>query len=157
MELVGGLQQAIYDTVHNYVDPARPGHRGAAALAPKLGTSPAVLSNRVNPFLPGHKLGLLESVPLQITARDYSICNEYCAALGRVAIELPPVDDVGDVALLEQYLELVERLGEQAGVIRAALADSRITWNEVAHIRTSADSAIRALLGLVHRLEGLAR
>lgn len=156
-EFVGGLEQAIYDTVHEFVDPARPGHRGAAALAPRLGKSPSVLSNQASPFVPGHKLGLLESVPLQIAAKRFDILHEYAAALGHVAIELPPCDDVSDVALLDQWAEFHQLLGEQAGAIREALRDTRISFNEITRIRTATDAAVRALLGLVHRLEGLAR
>lgn len=153
-ELYGSVETAIYETVNGYVDP-NTRQRGATALAPKVGMLPATLSNKANP-LQDHKLGLCESIPLQLVADDYHILYAYSQSLQHVAYKLPTTSNVGDVELLNQYAEMHASLGDLAGKIRDALADGRIYFEEVQAIRAAFDASTRAGLGLLARLEALA-
>ncbi len=155
-ELWGDLDDAIHATVHDYTDPLT-GKRGAAALAPRMGVSSGTLSNKANPTMPDHKLGLAESITLQFVSTDYSILYCYARTLGHCAWPLPPVSGQGDVELLDAYAEVHAKTGTVARTIRAALADRRITAVEVAAIREAFDDQVRAGLALLSRFDGLAQ
>lgn len=153
-ELYGQLDSAVYETVHGYRDPATR-QRGAVALAPRLGMPAGTLSNKANPTMPEHKLGLAESVAVQVAADNFQILHAYAASLRHCAWALPLHSSVGDVELLDAYAAVNERCGLKARAIRDALSDKRVTRKEVAEIRARFDDEVRAGLELVSRLEAL--
>lgn len=153
-ELYGRLDSAVYDTVHGYRDPATR-QRGAVALAPRLGMPAGTLSNKANPTMPEHKLGLAESAAVQVAADDFQILHAYAAALRHCAWALPLPSNVGDVDLLDAYAAVNEYCGHKAKAIREALSDHRVTREEVAKIRECFDDEVRAGLELMSRLEAL--
>lgn len=113
---VSNIDRAAYDTVHDF-----PG--GAAALAERANLrNGKTLSNMVKPENAGHKLGLKQSIPIQIAANDYRILHAYNAALNHVAIRLPDVASCSDIELLDAYAAWTSDIGETAEAIRAALA-----------------------------------
>lgn len=152
-ELVNPIARAAHDLVHAYRD-QRTGRRGAAALAPRLGMNPGTLANKVNP-LQEHELTLTESVQLQIAASDYRILTAYAGVLGHAVYELPTTGDLGDVELLTRYTEYHAKVGAQAGEIRRALADRRVTAVEVDAIKDAFRSVIGAGLALLARFDAL--
>lgn len=152
-DLVNPISRAAHDLVHAYRDP-RNGRRGAAALAPRLGMNPGTLANKVNP-LQEHELTLTESVQLQVAAADYRILHAYAGVLGHAVYELPSTGDLGDVELLTRYTEYHARVGAQAGEIRRALADRRVTTVEVEAIKDAFRSVISAGLALLARFDAL--
>lgn len=78
---VTNLDKAAYDTVHDF-----PGR--AAAVAEMAGfPSATVVSNLVNPNNYDHKLGLKQSIPIQLVTHDFRILHAYAAALGHIAIK----------------------------------------------------------------------
>jgi hypothetical protein len=153
-ELYGQLDMAIYDTVHDYRDP-RTRARGSTALAPRCGMHPGTLNNKADPGIDTHKLGLVESVPVQLAADDYRILHAYAADLGHCAWQLPAATSASDVEVLDAYALVHERAGKKAAAIRAALADNRVTTAELAEIRHHFDAEVRAGLQLLSRLEAL--
>jgi len=155
MELFDRLDRMMYDTVHDYVD-RRTRTRGAVALAPKVGLQSGTLSNKVNPTIDTHQLGLRESVPLQLAAKDFRILQAYASALGHCVYALPD-DCVGsDVELLTQYADFHVTVGKHSGVIRESLRDGRINPAEIAAVRGAFDDLVRAGLCVLLRLEALA-
>lgn len=151
------LDRAIHATVHDYQD-ERTRQRGAVALAPRVGMQAGTLSNKANPMIETHHLGLRESVPLQIAAHDCRILHEYALALGHIAYRLPSSSTpVSDLALLDDYAAFHAAVGRKATAIRNALADGRIERAEVEDIRGEFEAAICAGLELLARLEVLAR
>lgn len=154
-ELIGPVERAAYETVHTFVD-RRTGQRGAVALAPKVGMTANALSNRVNPEQDQAKLGLHESIQVQIAAGDYSILHAYAQVLGHVAYQLPEGVN-SDTALLEQWAEFSAAVGRKSEAIRSALADGRFSPTEVDQIRRHLHAAIRAGIQLVARIEGLSQ
>lgn len=152
-DLIDPVADAIYRLVHNYRDP-RTGHRGAPALAPKVGMVAGTLLNKANPDQE-HQLTLTESIVLQLTAGDFGVLHAYAHVLGHAAYELPVVT-VDDLELLDRYAEFHRRIGEQSGVIQRALSDGRVSPREVAEIRTCLHGVISAGLALVARIEALA-
>jgi hypothetical protein len=153
-ELYGSVENAIYETVNGYVDPATRRH-GATALAPKVGMLPATLSNKANP-LQDHQMTLRESIPVQLVSHDFRILYAYNQALNHVAYQLPATHQAGDVELLDQYASMHAEMGVMAQAVRDLLRDGRITREEVQTIRSAFDATARAGLGLLARLEALA-
>ncbi len=153
--LFGAVDMAIYKTIHGFVDPVTRG-RGATALAPRLNIAAGTLSNKANPTQE-HQLGLRESISLQLATLNFEILHAYNSALGHVGFRLPDADQVGDVELLDVYCEMHARVGQLAQAIRDALIDHRVSQTELVEIQTAFDSLIRAGLGLVNRIEGIAR
>lgn len=153
-EIFGDLDVAVHGTVHGYVDPVTR-KRGAVALAPLVAMAAGTLSNKANPTMPEHKLGLAESIAVQVAAGDYQILYAYARSLRHCAWPLPAVSNGGDVELLDAYAAVHECAGEKAAQIRQALADRRITAPEVAAIRAAFDAEVRAGLAMLARLEDL--
>ncbi len=154
-DLVGPLDTAIYETVAAFVDPLTK-QRGATALAPRIGMVPGTLANKANP-LQDHQLTLRESVPVQLTTSDFRILYAYAQVLGHAAYPLPEADKVSDVELLNTYCDLHARVGTLALQIRSSLKDGRVTQDELPALRTAFDALVRAGLGVLSRIEALAR
>lgn len=124
---ISTIDRAAYDTVHQF-----PG--GAAALAERANLrNGKTLSNLVKPDNPAHKLGLKQSIPIQIAADDYRILHAYNAALNHVAIRLPDVSSYSDMGLLDAYAAWTADIGQTAEAIRQAL-DAGVTEDELATI-----------------------
>lgn len=154
-DLIGPVERAAYDTVHEFRDPRRR-QRGAVALAPMVGMQPGTLSNKVNPLQDTHLLGLVESIPLQLAASDYRILHAYAHALGHCAYELPcPRAEVSDMEVLNLFADFVAAAGRKAQTVRDALADRRVTPTEIQQVRSALDDTVRAGLELITRLEAL--
>lgn len=154
-ELIGPVERAAYETVHGFVD-RRTGARGAVALAPKIGMTANALSNRVNPEQEHAKLGLSESIQVQVAAGDYRILHAYASVLGHVAYQLPEGIH-SDAALLTQWAEFTSAVGKKSEALRLALEDNSFTQAEVDEIRRRLHAAIRAGLQLLARIEGLSK
>lgn len=154
-DLFDRLDRALYDTVHGYVD-RKARSRGAVALAPKVGLQPGTLSNKVNPQMDTHQVGLRESIPLQLAAGDYRILAAYASVLGHVVYALPGDAIASDLELLTQYSEFHANVGKHSGVIREALRDGRISAAEIASVRQAFEELVRSGLSVLHRLEALA-
>lgn len=153
-ELFGRLDIAIYSTVHDF-RPTGTTERGAVALAPRCGMNPGTLSNKANPEMPDHKLGLAESIPLQLVADDYSILYAYNQALGHCAYRLPTSSNASDVELLDLYCAVHEKGGLKARAIRDAMKDGRFTAKERAELRALFDDEVRAGLEFFSRVDAL--
>lgn len=154
-DLVGAVDAAVYSTVNDYVDPVTK-QRGATALAPKVGMKPGTLSNKANP-LQDAQLGLCESVPIQLAAGNFEILYAYAQQLGHCAYALPRAENVDDLELLDTYCELHQKVGLLAANLRSALRDRRVTRDELPPILQSFDQLVRAGLGVIARMEALAR
>lgn len=147
------LQRAAYSTVHDY---RRGERRGAAALAPLVGKTPATLSNEVNPAMDYHKLGLEDSVVIQHATGDRRIIAAAAMELGGVFVHLPPIDNVSDAELLTQFAAWQAALGRTAQSIHDALDDQRVTDMELAGIRDRFNAHMAAGLAFLSRLEAIA-
>ncbi len=140
------LAAAKYAVVHDY-----PG--GARALAPLVGKSPAVLSNKVNPTLDTHHLSVDESVTIQAVARDYRILQAEARVLGHVCIPMPADLPCSDVKILNAYADWTADIGETAQAIKAALADPHVSRERLREIKREIHEDNQRALVLFSRLE----
>lgn len=147
------LREAIYSTVHEYRD--EQGKRGAVALAPKLNIPAGTLSNKANPDQE-NRLGLLESIPLQIVSKDFQILYAYAVELGH----LPPVPfgnfkDTSDADLVALITRLYADIGKASLALHDALKDRRITRGEYTKVRKFLLEAQQAGHELLCRMDAL--
>ncbi|MES9901106.1 MAG: phage regulatory CII family protein [Sedimenticola sp.] len=115
------------------------GKRGAQAIGPFLGKTPASVSNEVNPDYDGAKLGLLDAVLIELAARQYPLLHEHARMTHHVCLPLPdPKHITGDASLFERFVawqgamgttcqrihEAFDPEGEQGAGISHAEADA---------------------------------
>lgn len=142
------LDEAIYSTCHEF-------RGGAVRLAPRVGMNAGTLSNKANPGMESHQLGLRESIPIQRIADDYRILHAYAAALDHTAIPLGDFSACSDLELLELYAKYHARVGEMAKELHDTLADRKVTRREFSIVKHRSDEAVRANRELLSRLEAL--
>ncbi|AWL12791.1 hypothetical protein HMF8227_02339 [Saliniradius amylolyticus] len=133
---VAPVERAAYDFVRR---------KGARYFETLLGKKPNVLSNEVNPNTPTHKLGLLDSLLMQLDTSDFSIlhtCNHVCGfqavALGR------NFHDTSDMELLNRYSNWHAEIGDVNRELNSALADGDISAKEYERIEREFFEAIAA-------------
>lgn len=137
------IDDAAYATVHDY-----PG--GSESLAPRLGTSGAVLRNKVNPNNATHRLTLAEAVQLSDIANDDRMLQSWAALRGKALVDIVPRDDARSV--VAHVLQMHASEGELSRVLNDALADGVITQTEMRAINDAAFDVQGALISLVGRL-----
>jgi hypothetical protein len=145
------VDQAKYDLVNQHKG-------GAVALAPLLGRSAAVLSNKVNPHVDTHHLTLDEAITLQAITQNYELLKATASMLNHVAVELPSDDlaNTSDLELLDCWAAWQEDCGQTAALIRKALEDGNISQEELSGIRREMFEDIGRELEFLQRLEALA-
>src|SRR5690606_28847711 len=117
------VTDAAYATVHDY-----PG--GAGSLAPRIGTSQAVLNSKVNPNTTTHHLTLAEAVKLMVLTGDKRILHAIALETGDVVIEGAAAADDCEMAILGSLTGLFARTGQVGTAVHGALEDGRITERE---------------------------
>lgn len=139
---------AAYDTVHDY-----PG--GSESLGPRVGMSPAVLRNKVNPNNETHHLTVNEASRIMGKAQDYRILHALAAEHGFMLQRAESAPDAGNV--LQSLLRANAAEGDFDRALEEALADNLITPNE---LRTINDAALKqqvATLMLLAKLRAFAQ
>lgn len=138
---------AAYHTVHDY-----PG--GSESLGPRVGISPAVLRNKVNPNNDTHHLTLAEAVRMVDLTDDDRILQAWARARGYMLIK-PPAGQTCDMAVLEQIVGLGIANGQFMATINDALADNKITKTEIDKIRDAEHVVQTAAATVTGSLEGM--
>lgn len=106
----------------------------ASDIARKLGVSPVVMANKLNPHQEFHKLSLGEAVAITELTNDNGILEAWAHSRGLVLVPVP--DGVScDEDLSDQLLKLSEVMGQALGAVRAARADGVIDPVEFEHIK----------------------
>lgn len=118
------IADAAYTAVHDY-----PG--GASALAPRLGVSGSILSNKVNPNINTHHLTLAEAMRVMTLTGDVRILHAMCSELQYMAIPLPTV---GDVDVMQAMTATISEFGAYIKASSDALQDNKVTKLELRNI-----------------------
>ncbi|MDA8093404.1 MAG: phage regulatory CII family protein [Betaproteobacteria bacterium] len=142
------VQDAAYNTVHDY-----PG--GCRSLAPRLGMSPNVLQNKVNPSQEYHKLTLAEALKIQAVTGDIRILRAMAEDLGFVCVPIPSFDGVADMELLDAYTAMVEDEGQFASDFRSAMRERSISRKEFERLRADIHQQQTHEVELLARIESL--
>lgn len=137
------VQDAAYHVVHDY-------EGGAHALAARLGTTGATLGNKVRPNYERNKLSLDDAVQITDFANDDRILYAWAAHRGLSIIDKRPEACSSPLSLFTCILDVTQGQGDVAKAIADAIADGRITPNEL-------DAIERAAIELQQRVTELAR
>jgi hypothetical protein len=147
-----GLHDALYIAAREY-----PG--GIEALAQRMGVSPNVLRNKLQPGIETHHTTLenfAEIVelldPIKPDAAELAV-NALLWRLGRVSVRLPHGEDVDNDRLLLLVADLFSHDGQVAELVRKALADdNKISDKELDEIEKGIQESSEALMTLLHEV-----
>lgn len=140
---------AFHQTVHS-----APG--GCEAIAPRMGMSAAILRNKANPNSTTNKPTLDEADRLMGITGDHAVLHALAANHGYVCVKVEEGAEASDMAVLEMITLVWQTNGEVGAAVNEALADGRITRQEVERIRGAIKRAERALENVAARVEGMA-
>jgi hypothetical protein len=148
------VEAAAHSLVHEYRDGDK---TGAEAMGPRIGKSPRLLSNEVNPDYEGAKLGLLTAVNIEREAGAADILHAHAQMLHHVCFALPYPDHfTGDVELLRLFADWQAALGLTCMEIQKSLEDNRITTDEVNAILRRGYLHMTRFMELLERFKELA-
>ena len=133
------VRDAAYHLAHDF-----PG--GVPALALRMGMSANTLQHKVSLTNTTHHLSLREAVAAQHFSNDKRIVQAMCAALGGVFVDMG-CDSTHST--MEQVMHMAKEFGEVLGAVNDAVADGRVTGNEMHHCERQAAELIGALNGVL--------
>lgn len=119
----------------------------ASDLARKLGLSPNVLGNKLNPDQEFHKLSLGEAIAITELTDDNLILEAWCHQRGGIFLLLPDAV-TGDEELADQMMKLNEALGSAMCELRTARQDGVIDPQEFEQIKSELMITIHEALAL---------
>jgi hypothetical protein len=138
---------AAHKTVHAY-----PG--GSESLAPRIGMSPAVLRNKVNPNNTTHHLTLVEADEVMSVTGDHRMLQALAAHHG-YALQATGVSEGDAASLLQAVLQANAAEGSFDRRLDEALADGRISPRELTELTDLAIAQQAAMTKLIAKLSGL--
>ncbi|WP_421188831.1 phage regulatory CII family protein [Aeromonas enteropelogenes] len=117
-------------------------------LARKLGKSPVVLANKMNPDCDSHHLNLGEAVAVTELADDNRILEAWAAGRGLMLVARPN-GSVSDDELVEQVLLAQSVFGKLMQAIHDARVDGVIDWMEQGQIERVGTLVAEQVMGLI--------
>ena len=144
------VADAAYSVVRDY-----PG--GAESLGPRVGIGPAVLRSKVNPNCTTHHLTLAEADRITGVTGDLRILHALAANHGQVLSAPVTSADCSDMAVLEGVAAMWATNGAFGQAVHHALADGRLTQDEMTPVRGAAYELQRRIAELLGRLTGMAQ
>lgn len=142
------VELAAYHAVHDYRDPQ--GRIGVPAVAAAFSWKPSTLNNKLNPNEERNILSARELECIAALTQDTRILDSLCATMNAVWISLPKVGDgLTAGAMLQQIGEASAQLGKLAQETGAAIADGKISEDELAVLEKTAMRISQAIQGLI--------
>lgn len=139
------VHDAAYHLAHDF-----PG--GVPALAVRMGMSANTLQHKVSLTNTTHHLTLREAVAVQHISKDKRIVQAMAAALGGVYLDMGC--DASHTTM-EQVMHMAKEFGEVLGAVNDAVADGRVTSNEMQHCERQAAELIGALNGVLTSIRSM--
>lgn len=140
---------AADSTVHDY-----PG--GSESLGPRVGISPAVLRNKVNPNNTTHHLTLAEADRLMRITQDKRILKALAHAHGYLLVKAPEeCSTESDMSVLEHVTGLMVQQGRFAMEIHTALSDGGVSKEEMVRIDRAGREFMGEIVEIKQRLRGM--
>lgn len=140
---------AAYSTVHDY-----PG--GSESLGPRVGISPAVLRNKVNPNNDTHHLTFAEARRIADMTGDFRMLKSWAHEAGFLLVKAPDTCTTEcDMSVLEQIAGFMVACGGFGAEIHASLADGKVTKDEIERVEVRAREVMRSAAEIKQRMEGM--
>lgn len=143
------VDDSIYHAVHD-----NPG--GAAALAPRLGMSEAVLNSKVRVNCTSHCVNVRDLRNIVGFTNDLRPLHALAREFDHVMVQRATGEPASDMAVLEAVAALWADNGSLGQTVHHALADGRLTDAEMQGIRKAIYAAQGSLTTLLRRLENMA-
>jgi hypothetical protein len=123
---------------------------GAESLAPRIGISAGILRNKVNVNNSTNHLTLAEANRMMAVTGDHAILQALASEHGYALVKIENPDQATGV--LHGMLDLGVAEGEFNRELHDAMADGRITPNEMSALGKASLAYQGALIGLLRRL-----
>lgn len=136
---------AAYHTAHDY-----PG--GVPALAQRMAMSPNTLAHKVGLNCNTHHLSLREAQTMMDVTGDVRVLHALAGALGYTCISL---HTGGSATTLETVMQMAKEFGDVLGSVNSAVADGRVSHNEMQECERQAAQLIAALNGVLVTVRGM--
>lgn len=149
------LDQAIYDTVHDYKDP-NSSKRGVHPLAKMTGIVPSTLQNKSDRKQETHHLSVKEARAIMLVSNDFRILQTLASEVGYAAVPLPANAFPADMDLLESWADWSAEIAQTVERIKSALDDKTLTQEEISAIRKEMIEDFEKALALLDVLKGMA-
>lgn len=141
------LKDTLYHIAHQY-------QGGVQALATRMKRNPTVLSHKFNPNNSTHFLTTDELEMLgDFADANIEIAKHFAAKGNAVVVLLPAIPDVGDMELLDGYMDVVHQLGELSHEFQKDWADGNIDPKEYARIKNLGDEVTSHLQAFLERIK----
>lgn len=114
------VQDAAYITGHDY-----PG--GSVALAPRMGMSSSILSNKLNPNISTHHLTLAEAMRLMALTGDHRMLVAMASELGYM---VKPIEAAADEGPMHAVTHTIAEFGQLVTAVTDAIDDGKVTLLE---------------------------
>jgi hypothetical protein len=143
-------EDAAYATVHDY-----PG--GSESLGPRVGTSPAVLRNKVNPNNDTHHLTFKEARRIAAVASDPRMLRAWAHEEGYLLVKAPDSQrGESDMSVLEKVVGFMVATGAYGQEIHTALADGKVDRSELDKVVRAGQAVMTCIAETNQRLQGMA-
>lgn len=143
-------KDAAYHTVHDY-------QGGSESLGPRVGISPAVLRNKVNPNNDTHHLTFAEAQRLVGVTGDHRMLQAWARAEGFLLVRAPEgCRGASDMDVLEKMAAFMVASGSLGKEIHVALADGGIDENEIKRIESAGRDVMTEAAEVVQRIKTMA-
>ena len=139
------VRDAAYHTAHSF-----PG--GVPALAQRMGMSQNTLAHKVSLNNDTHHLSLREAVTMQEVTGDVRILHSMAGALGYACVSLR-TDSAGST--LAEVMHMAKEFGDVLESINSAVADGRVTPNEMQDCERQAAELMAALNNVLATVRGM--
>lgn len=145
----------IIDSAHAVVHDYK---GGSESLGPRVGISPAVLRNKVNPNNDTHHLTLAEAARITDLTGDARMLQAWAHHSGYLLVKAPNGSaDSCDMAVLEQVVGLGVANGQFMQTINTALADGKVDQREMDAIRAAERTLQTVAATVTQRMQGMSQ
>lgn len=148
------VDRALYETVHDYVDPVSK-QKGVGALAIRMNMNAGTLQNKANPTQLDHVFNKKEIEQLILHTHDFRYLYAINEKFNHETIYLGSYDDVSDTALIECLAKIDIERGEFMTELRNALAQGEVSFDEYNILNKEGMDVVRAWLEALERLKGM--
>ena len=139
---------AAYHVVHDY-----PG--GSESLGPRVGISPAVLRNKVNPNNDTHHLTFTEAQRITAMTGDHQMLRAWAHAEGYLLIKAPSGRGDSDMSVLEKVAAFMFASGMFGKEIHDSLADGGVDPSEFSRVEAAGNAVMSEVAETIQRMKGM--
>lgn len=143
-------KDAAYHTVHDY-------QGGSESLGPRVGISPAVLRNKVNPNNDTHHLTFAEAQRIVGVTGDRRMLQAWAHEEGYLLVKAPSgCRGASDMDILEKMAAFMVASGTLGKEIHVSLADGGVDAKEMERIEEAGREVMTEAAEVVQRLRSMA-